>query len=121
MATMVDGSPAGANFAARPGVRGEEEESCVWTPAACEPLSDIRFTPAGADPTETWQVSSADGRLDVTFTPEGHKDVKVQLGLFALDYYQMFGTYRGILRSLDGTEYPLDGVHGVCESFRARL
>jgi hypothetical protein len=120
MATMTGGSPVGANFAARPGVRGEEEESCVWTPAACEPLSDIRFAQA-ADPTGNWQVSSADGRLDVTFTPEGRKDVKVQLGVFALDYFQMFGTYRGTLRSLDGTEYPLDSVHGVCESFRARL
>jgi hypothetical protein len=121
LATMTGGSPVGANFAARPGVRGEEEESCIWTPAACEPLSDIRFTQAGPDPTATWQVSSADGRLDVIFTPEGRKDVKVQLGVFALDYYQMFGTYRGALRSLDATEYLLDGVHGVCESFRARL
>jgi hypothetical protein len=121
LATVASGAPVGANFASRPAIPGEEEESCVWTPTACEPLAGITFTPSGADPMGSWQVASADGRLDVTFTPTGRKDVKVQLGLFALDYYQLFGVYRGTLRSLDGTAYPLAGVHGVCESFRARL
>jgi hypothetical protein len=120
-ASVAGGIGVGANFAARPGVHGAEEESCVWTPTACEPLSGITFSPPAADPAGPWQVTSADGRLDVTFTPEGRKDVKVQLGLFALDYYQLFGSYQGTLRSLDGTAYPVDGVHGVCESFRARL
>ena len=60
------------------------------------------------------------GRLDLTFTPEGRKGVKAHLGIFALDYYQLFGSYSGTLRSLSGTAYPVDGGHGVCESFRAR-
>jgi hypothetical protein len=64
----------------------EEEESCLWSPGACEPLSEITFTPSGADPN-----------------------------------YQLFGAYRGTMRSLDGTAYPVAGAHGVCESFRARL
>ena len=114
---QADRSPVGANFAFRPGVAGQEEESCIWTPAACEPLSDVTFTRSAA----SWRVASADGRLDVTFTQEGRKDVKVQLGVFALDYYQLFGSYSGTLRSLSGIAYPVDGVHGVCESFRARL
>lgn len=114
---QADGSPVGANFAFRPGVAGQEEESCIWTPSACEPLSDVTFTPSAS----SWHVASADGRLDLTFTPEGRKDVKVQLGIFALDYYQLFGSYSGTLRSLSGAAYPVDGVHGVCESFRARL
>lgn len=96
---------------------GQEEESCIWTPSACEPLSDVTFTPSAS----SWHVASADGRLDLTFTPEGRKDVKVQLGIFALAYYQLFGSYSGTLRSLSGAAYPVDGVHGVCESFRARL
>jgi len=114
---QADGAPLGANFAFRPGVAGQEEESCIWTPTACEPLSDVTFTQGAA----SWTVTSADGRLDLAFTPEGRKDVKVQLGVVALDYYQLFGSYTGTLRSLDGTAYPVDAVHGVCESFRARL
>jgi hypothetical protein len=121
LATMVDGAPVGANFAHRPEVSGQEGESCVWTPTGCEPLSGITFTPSTADPMSQWHVTSADGRLDAVFTPEGRKDVKVQLGVAALDYYQLFGTYRGTLRSLDGIVYPMNDVHGVCESFKARM
>jgi hypothetical protein len=114
---QADGAPLGANFAFRPGVAGQEEESCIWTPTACEPLSDVTFTQGEA----FWTVTSAAGRLDLAFTPEDRKDVKVQFGVVALDYYQLFGFYTGTLRSLDGTAYPVDAVHGVCESFRARL
>jgi hypothetical protein len=65
-------------------------------------------------------VTSKDGRLDVTFEPEGRKGVKHQLGLFAIDYFQMYGHYRGIIRGADG-DHAIDGVHGVCETMRARL
>ncbi len=107
----------GANFVARPEVPGEQEESCVWTPDACEPLADIGFARRDPrDPLSPWHITSRDGRLDVTFEPEGRKGVKHQLGIFAIDYFQLFGNYRGTVGS-----YPVDRVHGVCESFRARL
>jgi hypothetical protein len=115
------GSPVGANFAARPSTPGEEEESCIWTPRACEPLTDVTFTPASGNSLSPWHIASRDGRLDVTFEPEGRKDVRHQLGLFSIDYFQLFGHYRGTLRGADGSSYPVDDVHGVCESFRARL
>ena len=113
--------PVGANFVDRPEVPGEPEESCVWTPRACEPLADITFAPADpADPNAPWHITSADGRLEVTFTPEGRKQVKHQLGIFAIDYFQLFGRYTGTLRGGD-TTHQITAVHGVCESMRARL
>jgi hypothetical protein len=122
LATRVDGAPVGANFCARPLLAGEEEESCLWTPAGCEPLGGITFTPTDAgNPLAPWQVRSADGRLDVTFEPEGRKGVKHQLLLVDIDYYQLFGHYRGTLRALDGQAFDLKAAHGVCESFKARL
>jgi hypothetical protein len=42
-------------------------------------------------------------------------------GAVEIDYYQLFGCYRGVLRSQDGTAYGLNAVHGVLESFKARL
>ena len=113
--------PVGANFVRRPSLPGHEEESCIWTQGECEPLSGVVFTPESGAPLSPWSVSSADGRLNVTFTPEGRKDVRHQLGLFAIDYFQLFGRYQGTMRGLDGTAYPVEAVHGVCESFRARL
>ena len=111
---------AGANFVDRPETPGEEEESCIWTPAGVEPLADIAFDQKELAPLSPWHIASADGRLDVTFTPEGRKDVRHQLGLFAIDYFQAYGTYRGSLRTGD-TTVSLNGVHGVCERMDARL
>src|SRR5215471_2257466 len=115
------GALVGANVVTRPATPGEEEESCIWTPQACEPLTDVTFTPASGKSLSPWHIASRDGRLDVTFEPEGRKDVRHQLVLFSIDYFQLFGHYRGTLRGADGTSYPVDAVHGVCESFRARL
>lgn len=110
------GGLAGANFASRASAPGAEEESCIWTPDGCEPLADITFRPQSADPLVTWDIRSADGRLGVIFEPEGRKEVRHQLGVFAIDYFQLFGHYRGTLAGS-----PVEGVHGVCESMRARM
>jgi hypothetical protein len=110
------GGLVGANFVDRPELPGEEEESCIWTTAGVEPLADVTFDQKPS----TWDINSADGRLQVTFTPEGRKDVHHQLGVFAIDYFQAYGTYHGRLRTGD-TTVTLDGVHGVCEHMNARL
>jgi len=106
----------GANFAHRPIVLGTDEESCLWTPGACEPLADITFAPISNHLLAPWHISSTDGRLDVTFTPEDRKDVKHQLVLASIDYWQLVGTYTG---TVSGRE--VKNVRGVCESMRARL
>jgi len=118
---MVTGDGlVGANFADRPSVPGEEEESCLWTPSASEALADICFEPKSSAPLAPWHIYSRDGRLDVSFEPEGRKAVRHQLGIAAIDYFQMFGHYRGTVRGAERT-YELEGVQGVCESMRARL
>ncbi|MER8114314.1 DUF2804 domain-containing protein [Streptomyces sp. NPDC094031] len=120
-ATSTDAGPlVGANFAARPELPGEPEESCLWSPGRCEPLGDIVFEPASADPSAPWHIISRDGRLDVVFEPEGRKRVKHNLGLFAVDYFQLFGRYRGVLRAAGG-DFRIEDVPGVCESMKARL
>jgi len=109
------GGIAGANFATRPQPAGEEEESGIWVPGAVEPLSDVTFSPEGAMPLSPWTMRSADGRLDVAFTPEGRKGVRKQFGVVAIEYFQLYGTYRGSVAGI-----PFDGVHGVCERMRMR-
>lgn len=111
---------AGANFVDRAELPGQEEESCIWTPGACDPLADIEFRQQGTGSLAPWQMTSRDGRLDVTFEPEGRKQVRHQLGVFAIDYFQLFGRYRGTLRGADRS-HEVAGAHGVCESMRARL
>ena len=119
-AMNVSDGIVGANFATRPSVPGQEEESCVWAPAAAEPLSDVTFTPLRDGDDAPWQIRSADGRLDVVFTPEGSKRVDQNLVVARIDYVQRFGRYDGTLTAA-GVAYPVQGVHGVCERMDARL
>jgi len=115
----LDG-PVGANFISRAGGAADPEESCIWTRHAAEPLDDVSFAPQSAGPLSPWRMWSADGRLDVVFEPDGRKDVRHQLLLAAIDYFQLFGRYTGTLRSAERT-HTLRGVHGVCECMLARL
>jgi len=120
-AMAVPGGIAGANMGLRESAPGHEEESCIWTPAGVEPLSDLTFTQlATDDPLSRWQIRSLDGRVDVAFTPEGHKDDNLNLAVAKLDYSQWFGHYDGLLRGADQT-WRLDHVPGVCEHMLARL
>ncbi len=111
---------AGANFAARPAVAGQEEESCIWTPTAAEPLSDVTFTRLGDDELSPWRIRSEDERLDVTFTPRGRKEVHQFAIVANIDYTQWFGTYSGTLRGADNS-WRINDVHGVCEHMEATL
>jgi hypothetical protein len=110
----------GANFADHEMMPGDAEESCVWTPSACEPLADIRFVQRGSEPLSAWHVSSGDGRLDVTFEPEGRKQERRNFGIAAINYFQLCGHFTGTLRSNDQS-YAVDHVYGVCERMRARF
>jgi hypothetical protein len=116
----ADGGFLGANLVDRPELPGQPEESCLWTPGRVEPLADVAFEPESGAASSPWHIHSADGRLDVRFEPEGRKSTKHQFGVAAVDYFQMFGRYRGTVRGAERT-YELVGIHGVCESMRARL
>ncbi len=115
----LDG-PIGANFVSRPELEGEPEESCIWTASTAEPLTGVHFAPESADPLSAWRICSDDGRLEVRFEPDGRKDVRRQLVLAAIDYFQLFGRYSGTLRGAE-RDYSFKDVHGVCESMQARL
>lgn len=116
LAEATPDGPVGANLCARRQPPGEPEESCLWTPGSIEPLSKITFSAGGG-----WRITSADGRVDLRFAPEGRKTVKHQLGLAAIDYVQLYGRYSGVLaRSSDGSRQ-VDGVRGVWEEMVTRF
>lgn len=119
-AMPVPGGIAGANMGTRPSLPDQEEESCIWTPAAVEPLSNIVFTQLTDDEMSAWHIQSQDGRVDVTFTPEGHKDANQNLVVAEIHYSQWFGHYDGLLHGANET-WHVDHVPGVCEHMLARL
>jgi len=111
----------GANFCERPDVPGTPGESCLWLPGLggvpeCVPLDQVAFVAESHDPLARWHGFSKDGRLDVTFVPDGRKDVKHQLGVIAIDYWQLYGTWSGTVG-----DRQVEAVRGVMEKMDARL
>jgi hypothetical protein len=129
-ATMSSSGPdgpreiVGANFCERPTQPGTEEESCLWVPTpagpVAAPLNDVTFAADCTDRLSPWKITSADGCLDVTFTADGRKDVRHQLGILAIDYWQLYGTYSGTVTA-GGVTHAVDTVRGVLEHMKARL
>ncbi|MGZ4452932.1 MAG: DUF2804 family protein [Nocardioides sp.] len=111
----------GANFCERPDAPGTPGESCLWLPdpsgrPACIGLDEVAFVAESDEPLARWHGFSHDGLLDVTFTPDGRKDVKHQLLVAAIDYWQLYGTWSGTVAGRRVTQ-----VRGVMEKMDARL
>ena len=120
-ATVEADGIVAANFCQRPDVAGTPGESCLWVPGSggapvCIGVDPVRFERDSDDPLAAWHATSADGRLDVTFTPDGRKDVSHQLVVFGIDYWQLYGTWSGTVG-----ERRVQGVRGVMENMDARL
>ncbi len=110
----------GANFASRPHRADQRGESGLWIDGGCEPLGEVTFTPAGDDPLDPWTITSDDGRLEVEFTPRRRKPTLIDYKVVIMDYFMMYGSYRGVLRGARRSHEVRD-VHGSCERMHARL
>ena len=116
----TDDGIVGANFVSRPHRDDQHGESAVWADGGCEPLGAITFAPSGDDPLAPWTITSDDGRLDVEFTPQRRKPTLIDYKLVVMDYFMMYGSYRGVLRA-GGRSHDVRDVHGTCERMHARL
>jgi hypothetical protein len=92
-----------------------EGENAAWIdgePRACGPVT---FTFDPAQKLGPWQIRSTDGRVDLTFRPEGFRAQNIDLKLISSRYLQPFGTFSG---RLDGVT--VEGLPGVAEDHAAR-
>ena len=66
-------------------------------------------------PLAPWRVQGGEGRVDLTFHPEGFRAQTIDLKLIASRYLQPFGTFSG---QIDGVA--IEGLPGVTEDHAAR-
>ena len=68
-----------------------------------------------------WRVRDADGaRVDLTFTPEHTRRVRVGGGVVGSQLDHALGTYAGVLVLGDGERVRVEGLRGWAEEHRAR-
>ena len=67
-----------------------------------------------------WRMVSPDGRLDLEFTPFLERVAKTNLLIITSEVHQMFGCYRGTVKTDDGEIIGVDGLIGFAEEHHAR-
>ncbi len=97
------------------GFLGSEGENVVWIDGEPQPAGPVTFSFDARAPLLDWRVRSADGRVDLTFHPEGYRAQTIDLKLIRSAYLQPFGVWSG---SVNGVA--IEGLAGVAEDHQAR-
>jgi hypothetical protein len=66
-----------------------------------------------------WRITSSDGKIDLTFAPEGRRAAKVHALVVASAFQQPFGSFSGVLRAEQAEERIAEG-YGFVEEHYAR-
>ncbi len=96
-------------------------ENCVWVGSRMLLLGAVHWDMKPAAPFDVWKVRDDDERVDLEFHPEGRFVQKANLVVAGIDYYQMFGTWTGVLRDGSGWEYGVQSLFGVAEKMDTRF
>ena len=96
-------------------------ENALWLDGRLISLGAARFVFDPADPMAPWQVSTTDGLLELTFTPEGMRHEDKNLIVAASHYVQPIGTFSGWVRPAPGAAtVVIKQLPGVTEDHRSR-
>ncbi len=98
-------------------VEGFQEplENAIWRAGEIFALPPVHFVRDEGDPSAPWQITSADGSVDLVFHPEGIRSQDKNLGIAVSRWVQPIGTYRGKVLGQDVGE-----LTGVIEDHVAR-
>lgn len=114
-----DGSEVGLNVSC--GVNETSfSENCLWVDGKLTRVGLCHFEYDWDRPLEPWRVTSQDGAIELSFRAEGKHEERLQLGLIASDFKQIFGVFSGVIRLPDGRSVPVDGIRGFVEDQYAK-
>lgn len=94
-------------------------ENCLWLDGELVKVSGTSFHYDRDDLMKPWRVRSTDGMVDLQFLPAGRHQETLNLGLFASNFHQIFGTFKGALH-IDGKTIAVDGIQGFVEEQYAK-
>lgn len=97
-----------------------DNENALWLGQQLIPLARAKFEFDPQQPMKPWRVSTADGLLDLEFTPEGARQQDRNLCFAASYYIQPVGTFSGWVKATASAE-PIRVVKlvGVTEDHRS--
>lgn len=94
-------------------------ENCLWLDGERVQTGLAQFAYERGNPQSPWRVTTADGAIDLLFTPAGEHSEQMDLKLFATNFHQFFGQFSGSIRAR-GKTIPVDGAWGFVEDQYAK-
>lgn len=95
-------------------------ENCIWLDNELIPVGLTRFDYDRNDLMQPWSVTSGDGAVALDFQPEGRHRERLNLGLFASNFHQIFGRFSGSIRVPGGASLEVRDLYGFVEEQYAK-
>lgn len=94
---LDDGRRLGFNFASGVNETGFSE-SAIWLEDVCHKVDLVDFQFNRDNESQTWQLKSSDGKIELTFDMQGKRAQKLNLILIASNFRQFFGQFNGTIK-----------------------
>lgn len=115
---LEDGRLLGFNLAAGVNETGHTENA-IWLDGRLIKVDMVDFLFDRYQPKNTWALRSADGIIDLHFTPEGQRSDKTNAGVIISNFTQFFGRFHGDIH-LENETIRLQDVWGLTEDHFAK-
>jgi hypothetical protein len=96
-------------------------ENCTWVDGEITLLGAATFDFDKAALMKPWKLNTSGYGMDLTFSPQGERVGRVNLGVVMSDFHQPFGKFKGVLPGPDGTRLEIEDLFGLCEWHLARF
>ena len=110
-----DGTPVGLNLTGGIVPEGLTGDNGLWAGNELSTLSKPTFKFNRQNYMDPWGVTTADGRVQLRFTPKGSHSENRNLGLVNSRFIQVAGLFNGTVRTAEGRMLTLTDVPGVME------
>lgn len=91
-------------------------ENCFWVDGEMIPVGPTHFDYNRSKPdVGIWRIATDDERVDLTFRPEGTHRERMNVGLVASNFVQVFGHFSGELRPPGREPIEISNLYGFAE------
>jgi hypothetical protein len=118
-AKLPDGRSLGLNLAAGVNETGFTENA-FWIDNRMIKIDTVHFEFNAGDLFKPWQITSFDGKIDLTFTPQDKREEKKNAMILASRFTQFVGTFSGTLTTDSGEQISVSSLPGYAEDHYAK-
>jgi hypothetical protein len=113
--TSDDGTAVGLNLTGGIVPDGRTADNALWAGKELSTLAKPTFIFNRQNFMDPWEVTTADGRVQLQFTPKGSHTENRNFGLVVSRFVQVAGLFNGTVRTAAGRVLTLTNVPGVME------